>query len=86
MKKTLISYSLKGIKKPLEFTRKIYGYKDSSNHGKYIYERKGILSDINYEKIAKGTFFINPNDKKKVIKTFKELKLPIKVFDIIIEK
>ena len=85
MKKTMITYSLSGRKNALELTRKIYGYKDSSNHGKYIYERKGILSNIRYDKIARGAFFINPKDKEKVIKEFMDLKLKIKVLDLIIK-
>ncbi|MFT4312174.1 MAG: hypothetical protein ACMXYF_03000 [Candidatus Woesearchaeota archaeon] len=84
MKRTLVAYSLSGRKNALEITRKIYGYTDSSNHGKYIYKRKGILSDIPFEKIARGTFFIEPKYKKEVIAKFKELGLQMKIFDITI--
>ena len=85
MEKTMITYSLSGRKNALELTRKIYGYVDASNHGKYKYERKGILSDIDYEKISRTTLWINPKDKNKVIKGFGELGLKIKVIDIIIK-
>ena len=83
MKKTMIAYSLSGRKNALELTRKIYGYKDSSNYGKYSYERGGILSKIRYEKISRTTIWINPEDKEKVIKGFMKLRLKIKVFDLI---
>jgi hypothetical protein len=43
MEKTMITYSLSKRKNALDLTRKIYGYVDASNHGKYKYERKGIL-------------------------------------------
>ncbi|MFT4311815.1 MAG: hypothetical protein ACMXYF_01150 [Candidatus Woesearchaeota archaeon] len=82
MDRTLVAYSLSGHKNALELTRKIYGYTDSSNHGKYVYERKGILSDIPFEKIARGAFFIDPKYKKEVVAKFQELGLQIKVFDI----
>ena len=85
MKKTMITYSLSGRKNALELTRKIYGYKDSSNHGRYTYERKGILSKIPYEKISRTTFWVNPEDKEKIINEFMKLKLKIKVFDLIIK-
>lgn len=85
MRKILITYSLSGRKNALEITRKIYGYKDSSNHGKYKYERKGILSGIPYEKISRTTIWIDPENKEKVINEFKKLGLKIKVFDIIIK-
>jgi hypothetical protein len=81
----MITYSLSGIKNALEISRKIYGYKDSSNHGKYKYERKGILSDVDYEKVARTVIWINPKDKEKVIKKFGELGLKINVVDIIIK-
>jgi hypothetical protein len=79
MEKIMITYSLSGRKNALELTREIYGYIDSSNHGKFKYERKGILSDIKYEKLARTMIWIEPKDEKKVIEGFKELKLPIKV-------
>jgi len=43
--KTLICYSLGSIEPRLrtKFHRELYGYKDKSNHGRYNYERKGIL-------------------------------------------
>lgn len=81
----MITYSLSGRKNALELTRKIYGYKDSSNHGRYKYERSGILSNIDYEKISRTTLWINPKDKEKVIKGFEELGLKIKIYDLVIK-
>lgn len=86
MKRTLISYSLSGRKDALEITRKIYGYTDRSNHGKYSYERKGILSDIPFEKIARGAFFVEKQFKEEVISKLTELGLKVKVFDIEIKE
>jgi len=86
MKKTMISYSLSGRKNALELTRKIYGYKDSSNHGRYNYAREGILSNIPYEKIARCTFWIDPINKEKVVAEFIKLGLKIKVFDLVIKE
>jgi hypothetical protein len=45
-----------------------------------------ILSDINYKKISRTTFWINPKDKNKVIKGFQDLGLKIEVFDIIVKE
>jgi len=86
MRKTLFSYSLSGRKNALELTRKIYGYKDSSNHGRYSYERKGILSEIPYEKISRCCFWVDPKYKERITNAFIELGLKIKVIDIIIKK
>jgi len=82
MRKTLIVYSLSGEKKALDKTRKIYGYKDSSNHGRYVYERTGVLSDIPYEKIARSVFWIEPKYKSRVVSGLKALGLQVKTYEI----
>lgn len=84
MRKTLISYSLAGRKNALEITRNIYGYKDSSNHGKYKYQREGIFSHIPYEKLSKGTFWIDPKHKEEVVSELLKLNIKLKVIDITI--
>lgn len=80
--KIIISYSLSGRKNALEITRKIYGYNEYSNHSKYQYKRKGILSDINYEKLSRGCLLIDKQDEEKVVKEFVKLRLKIKVLEI----
>ena len=82
----MIKYSLKGRKNALELTRKIYGYTDSSNNGKYKYERKGLLSDIKYEKIANGVFWIEPKDEETVINRLLKLKLKLEIFTLNIKE
>ncbi|MEK7075091.1 MAG: hypothetical protein AAB968_04985 [Patescibacteria group bacterium] len=82
----MIKYGLKGRKNALELTRKIYGYTDSSNNGQYKYERKGILSDIQYEKIANAVFWIDPKYEEQVIKELLKLKLKVEVFHLIIKE
>ncbi len=80
--KVIIAYTLSGRKNALEITRKIYGYNEYSNHSKYKYERKGILSDIPYEKISKGCILIEKEYEDKIIKEFTKLKLKLKVIEI----
>jgi len=86
MKKTLITYSLSGRKNALELTRKIYGFTDLSNHGRYKYQRKGILTNIPHEKISRATFWVDPKYKIRIIKEFKKIGLKIKTIDIILPK
>lgn len=78
----IISYSLTGRKNALELTRKIYGYIEFSNNSRYKYERKGILSEIKYEKLSRGSILISKADEKKVIDGFVKLKLKFKVLTI----
>jgi len=82
----MIKYSLKGRKNALDLTRKIYGYTDSSNNGQYKYERKGILSDIKYDKVANGVFWIDPKDEEEVVKRLLKLKLKTEIFDLTIKE
>lgn len=83
----IIAYSLVGRKNALEFTRKIYGYTEHSNHSRYKYNRKGILSDIPYEKISRGCFLIHKKYEKEVVKGLIRLGLKnIKVLEIHIIK
>jgi hypothetical protein len=86
MRKTMIIYSLSGRKDALDITRKIYGYNDSSNHGRYKYKRKGILSNISYEKISRCTFWIDPKYKKRVVDALTKLRLRLKIYDLVIQK
>lgn len=82
----MIKYSLKGRKNAIELTRKIYGYTDSSNNGQYKYQRKGILSNIKYEKIANGVFWVDPKDEEKVVQELLKLKLKVELFNLIIKE
>lgn len=76
-KKSIILYDLKN-KKPQEkvdITRKIFGFKDKSNNGNYIYERKGLLENIDHEKWNKAVILINSEDENKVLKILKKFGL-----------
>ncbi len=86
MRRTMIKYSLKGRKNALELTRKIYGYTDSSNRGQYKYERKGLLSGIEYKKIANGVFWVEQKYEEQVIKELLKLKLKVEIFHLIIRE
>lgn len=56
-------------KKKMRLIRKLYGYNDRSNFGKYLYKRKGILSSIAYIKAKKSTVIIKREDSK-ILKGF----------------
>ena len=65
MKAIIVKLDMKHLKphQRCNNSQKIYGYKDSSNHGKYKYEREGILSKIPKLILGKGTFVIKESDK-----------------------
>jgi len=68
MKKSLLLYDLKN-KNNVEKTnivRSLFGYKDKSNMGKYIYQRKGLLSKFRYERWNKSAILVNNSDEREV--------------------
>ena len=66
-------------------SQKIYGYTDKSNHGKYIYERKGILSGIPKLILGKGTFVILEKNVNLIDK-IRKLNVKVNIYDISIKK
>jgi len=51
--------------KSAQLSRHLNGYKDYSNKGKYIYARKGLLSQIRYWNPMKGVFILEEEDAEK---------------------
>ena len=85
-KKVIITYSLRKVKKPLKITRKIYGYTEYSNYSKYKYDRPGILTDIEYEKLFRACVMIDKKDADPVIEEFKKLEIRMKILYVDLEK
>jgi hypothetical protein len=86
VQKVIIAYSLKGVKKPLKITRKIYGYTEYSNYSKYKYQREGILSNIAYEKLFRACILIDEKDAEYVIEEFKKLDIKLKILYVDLKK
>lgn len=62
--------------------QRLYGYRDKSNYN-YIYERKGLLNKLDFEKSNKT--FLKLKDKKdlaKVAEILKNLKVEFEVAKI----
>ena len=84
MKKTLLLYDLKN-KSNVEKThiaRSLFGYKDKSNKGKYVYERKGLLSKFKYKKWDKSAIVVNVKDEDKVKMILKKFGLNILIMKL----
>jgi len=76
MAKNIICYSLGNIepKKRLKFNQQLYGYTDRSNHAKYNYKRKGILTNVQYKKPLNSTLVIPTKIATKIIDHLKKYK------------
>ncbi|MFC1455074.1 hypothetical protein ACFLQI_03240 [Candidatus Undinarchaeota archaeon] len=70
---TLITYDLPSAKmsqaEVTAFHRRLYGYTDYSNHGKYQYERKGLLSEIPHLNPSRSVVIL-PKHKTGDVLTF----------------
>jgi len=88
MKAILFSYNSKGLSKSdsSKICKKLVGYKDNSNNGKYFYERKGLIRKYKGLIIAKSTFVIPENKAKLVFNAIKTKGLKIRKWNINIPK
>jgi len=70
----LVAFRLLGNLKPAERTklfRRLYGWVDKSQYGRYEYHRAGLLGEIGYIPVIRGVFIVKREDKRKVLKFFK---------------
>ncbi len=55
-------------KEVAKINRELFGYIDHSHHGRYIYKRKGKLSNFYIDRITKGAFITDEMNDKEVVK------------------
>ena len=80
MKATAFIYELKNTKGKSKtyLIRKIFGYKDVSNHGKYRYERKGSLTPYIAEKWGRSVIITRRAHSPSVEAVLAKNKIPYK--------
>ena len=85
---TLISYKLDKLPHPerCRICRKFYGWKDKSQYSKYTYNRKGLLSEIQYILVNRSVLIVRKEDADKIISFLKKNKAEVFVRDIILNK
>lgn len=67
MKGNIIVYRQTSSSKSRQLSRALNGYIDKSNHGKYTYERDGLLDKISYRKLIKGAFILKEKNLQKFV-------------------
>jgi len=68
------AFRLLGDLEPAQRTRlfrRLYGWQDKSQYGRYEYQRRGLLGKIGYVPIIRGVFIVKAADKKKVLRFFR---------------
>ena len=81
MDATAFIYELKEVKgkNKTYLIRKVFGYKDLSNHGSYAYERPGKLTQYVQEKWGKSVIITKRGDTTTVSNILKKNKIPHRV-------
>ncbi len=84
MDATAFVYDLSAVKgkKKTYLIRKVFGYSDSSNNGKYSYQREGILTPYTKEKWGKSVIISKRSDSAEVGRILKANKIPYKTKEI----
>ncbi|MGD2248016.1 MAG: hypothetical protein PVF58_06390 [Candidatus Methanofastidiosia archaeon] len=84
MKGVIIIYKAKGKSSSSQLSRALYGYKDYSNKGKYLYYRKGLLKKIPHIKLMRGVFIVKKEDAEKFISLLKRYKIVFHIREVIL--
>ena len=84
MRAKLVCYELKA--KPTQRTalhKKLYGYKDFSNHGKYRYSRPGLVTEIKARRVTDGVLLVAEEQAKKLITLLKKFGAKTYTFSVV---
>lgn len=56
-----------------KINRQLFGYKDKSNHGKYVYWRDGYLSKMALKRLARGVILTDSMNDSDVLDALKKV-------------
>jgi len=81
----LVCYSLGNANSIIRrnFHREMYGYRDVSCNGKYVYNRKGVIHTVLHKKIFDSV--ILTEDAKPLLKILKKYGAKTRVFDLLVK-
>lgn len=84
MKAKLITYSTNSLTSTQRsiLSKRINGYKDKSNKGRYTYRREGLITRLPHIKIANKAFIIRNKDFSLISKEMKKCGATLKSWDI----
>ena len=85
---TLISYKLNKLppQERCKIYRKLNGWKDKSQHSKYTYDRKGILSSTPHILVNRCVLIVRKEDANKIISFLDENNVGVFAREIILYK
>ena len=85
MEKVLFTYDMAGMsqRERMAVRRKLFGYTDKSNMGRYSYKREGLLSKMEYECPARCCLLVGKKDAQKLERFFAENSVSCRKYTII---
>ena len=85
---TLISYKLSKLPPPerCKIYRKLNGWKDKSQHSKYTYNRKGLLTDIPHITVNRCVLIVKKEDANEIISFLNENNAEVFIRDILLKQ
>ena len=87
MKANLVSFTIGKMDatKRRNFQRELYGFKDFSNNGKYVYEREGFVQKTKSKKMDSAILVAQQNTKE-IVNILKKYGAKVKMFDVTVKK
>ena len=85
MKGKLVCYHFGKIdpSRRMMFHKEMYGYKDFSNRGKYLYQRKGVLNTVKHRKILDCVILTDERGARTIVKILRKYQAKTFVFSVL---
>lgn len=85
MTKQLICYPIDNLSPAAsrKLHRELYGYKDYSNKGQYVYSRKGLVDELACERVLDSVLLANTAAGRQICHVLKKYGIRIYVFRIV---
>lgn len=86
MKAKIVCYRFRKISpsQRTTFHKEMYGYKDYSNRGKYVYQRKGVLATIRHRKILDAVIVTDTAGADAIARILRKYRAKVYIFDVIV--
>ncbi|MFQ6107406.1 MAG: hypothetical protein ACE5QF_07465 [Thermoplasmata archaeon] len=66
------------------FVKKLYGYEDKSNYGRYVYRREGILDRIPHVRLIRGALIVRKVDEAQLVDFMERFGAEVHVREVIL--
>jgi peptidoglycan/xylan/chitin deacetylase (PgdA/CDA1 family) len=80
----LICYSLEraNASTRTKLHRELYGYRDISCHGRYVYQREGLIHKLKFKRVIDSVMLTTRKDAPKILKVLKRYGARAHIFEV----